>query len=1077
MIDRSKIRVSRLTLGLLAALAAAPAFAQSTSASLGGRVVADDGQPVANAEVVIVHAPSGTVSRTTTDSSGRYVSRGLRVGGPYTITVQAPGFQSTAQEDVYAQLAETATVNVSLATDTATTLEAVTVVGTRVSDIFGTDRVGAGTNVNQQQLNALPSIGRNIQDYARLDPRISQTDKQRGEISVGGQNTRFNAIRIDGVSTNDPFGLEANNLPTLRQPVSIDAIEEVQISVAEYDVTITGATGGVINAVTKSGTNEFSGSLYGVYRDNSFLRKNTNGDRFGGFKDEQTLGFTLGGPLVKDRLFFFVNYEDFTRRAPGPSFGPVGSGASNIVNITNEQLAEIQSIAQGWGFDAGTLNVPANLETTVEEYAIKLDWNITDDHRASLRYSNTEQVDAVLPGFGGTSLSFNSYWYDQVKTFESVVAQVYSDWSQNFSTEFKVSHRTYDSVAEPFSRLPSIRVNTAGSTGVNLGTERFRHYNVLETEELSVFGAGNLYFGDHELKFGFDYSSNDIFNLFGRDQFGVYTFSSIEDFRNGLPSSYDSRRAVDGNVNSVAADWTLDNWGFFLQDTWNVNYNLTLIAGLRVDIPKVSDEIPFNPLIQELYGLDNTGTIDGNRLVQPRFGFNYTFDSDRPTQLRGGVGLFQGAAANVWLSNPFSNTGQNFFVYSDFGGNNFASRQQCEAGLTQPGELCFTANPDNQPVTPGSPRQAVDIVDSDLKQPSVWKANLAFEHELPWWGIVGAAEVVLTKTREGIFYERLDLGDPTLQGQDGRMLYWNQAGYDQNNWATNGNIIGGRGVNNRANRDSRIDTVTYARPTSKGGGQQMTLSLTKPQVDDWFWQVAYTYTDATEVNPLTSSQATSNWNSRQHFQANEETAGRTNYAIKDRFSAAVSYGREFFGNNRTEFAMFYEGRSGKPYSWTFRNDINGDGVANNDLFYVPAAPGDVIFRSAEQERAFFQFMSENPGLARYAGRVVDANSERGSWVNQFDIRITQQLPGFFAGHKSELWLDVMNVGNLINKDWGQIYEIGFPSSRRVANFQGIDEATGKYIYSFDPNQVDGEIMRDNVGESRWSAQVGFRYRF
>lgn len=1078
MIDRNRIRVSRLTLGLLAALAAAPAFAQSTSASLGGRVVADDGQPVANAEVLIVHTPSGTVSRTTTDSSGRYVSRGLRVGGPYTITVQAPGFQSTAQEDIYAQLAETSTVNISLATESATTLEAITVVGTSVSDIFGSDRIGAGTNVNQQQLNALPSIGRNIQDYARLDPRISQTDKQRGEISVGGQNTRFNAIRIDGVSTNDPFGLEANNLPTLRQPVSLDAIEEVQIAVADYDVTITGATGAVINAVTRSGTNDFSGSVYGVYRDNSYLRKNTNGDRFGGFKDEQTYGFTLGGPLLRDRLFFFVNYEDFTRRAPGPSFGPVGSGASNIVNLTPAQLAEIQDVAQSvWGFSAGNLDVPENLETNVEEYAIKLDWNISDDHRASLRYSRTEQVDAILPGFGGTSLSFNSYWYDQVKTFESLVGQVYSDWSPNFSTEFKASWRTYDSVAEPFSRLPSIRVNVAGSTGVNLGTERFRHINVLETEELSLFGAGYLYLGDHELKFGAEYTRNNIFNLFGRDQFGVYTFNSIDAFRNGLPTNYESRAAVDGNVNSIAADWTLENYAFFLQDTWAVNYNLTLVGGVRVDIPKVSDQIPANPLVQELYGLSNTGTIDGNELIQPRLGFNYTFDSDRPTQLRGGVGLFQGAAANVWLSNPFSNTGQNFFVFSDFGGNSFADRAACEAGTQGPGQICFTPDPDNQPATPGSPRQAIDIVDPSLRQPSVWKANLAFEHELPWWGTVAGIEAIVTRTNEGIYYERLDLGDPTLQGQDGRVLFWNAAGYNPDSWAENGNLISGSGAANRTNRDPRIDTVTYARPTSKGGGEQLTLSLTKPQTENWFWQLAYTYTRATEVNPLTSSQATSNWNSRQHFQANEETAGRTNYEIRDRFSAAVSYGREFFGNNRTEFAMFYEGRSGKPYSWTFRNDINGDGIANNDLFYVPAGPGDVIFRTAAQEQAFFAFLAENPGLARFAGRVVDPNSERGSWVNQFDIRITQQLPGFFSGHRSELYLDILNVGNLINKDWGQISEIGFPLSRRVANFQGIDEDTGRYIYSFDPNQVDSEIIRDNTGESRWAAQVGFRYRF
>lgn len=1072
MIDRSKIRVSRLTLGLLAALAAAPAFAQSTSASLGGRVVSDAGQPVANAEVVIVHAPSGTVSRTTTDESGRYVSRGLRVGGPYTITVQAPGFQSTAQEDIYAQLAETATVNVSLATDSATTLEAITVVGTSVSEIFGTDRIGAGTSVSERQIQALPSIGRNIQDYARLDPRVQVTDKQRGEISVGGQNTRFNAIRIDGVSTNDPFGLESNNLPTIRQPVSIDAIEEIQVAVADYDVTITGATGAVINAVTKSGTNDFSGSVYGVYRDNSFVRKNDNGERFNGFDDETTYGFTLGGPIVQDRLFFFLNYERFNRTAPGPAFGPPGSGATNIVGITNEEIARVQQIASAYGFNAGTLDIPDALETDIEEYAVKIDWNITDDHRASFRYSNTEQVEANLPGFGNNSLSLNSYWYNQNKTFESVVGQLYSDWGTNFSTEFKASYREYNAIAEPFSRLPSIRVTTASNGNLFLGTEQFRHINVLETEELSFFGAGTLFLGDHELKFGAEYAQNDIFNLFGRDQFGVYQFNSIDAFEAGQAAFYTSRRAVDGNPASVAADWRLDNLAFFVQDTWRATNNLTLVAGLRVDIPKVSDRPEFNPLIQELYGVDNTATIDGNELVQPRFGFNYTFDSERPTQLRGGFGLFQGAAANVWLSNPFSNTGQNFFVY--------------EARNTDPG--FFSPDPDNQPEPAGVPaRQAVDVIDPDLGQPSVWKANLAFDHELPYWGVVASAEAILTRTKEAIYYERLDLGEASRIGPDGRAMYWNAAGYNPLNFNANGQFSGG--ANPRSNRDPRIADVTMARPTSKGMGQQLTLALTKPQTDNWFWQASYTYTNATEVNPLTSSQAVSNWNNNLIFQANEEVAGRTNYAIKDSFQLTVGYGREFFGNNRTDFALFYSGRSGKPYSWAFRNDVNGDSRGNNDLFYVPSGPGDVIFSNANftdaasivndpmVEAAFFEFMAANPGLARFAGSVADRNSERNRWVNQFDIRITQQLPGFFRDNKAEIYLDILNVGNLINKDWGHIEEIGFPSARRVATYRGIDPNTGKYVYGFNPNQVDSAFIRDDTGESRWAAQVGFRYRF
>jgi outer membrane receptor for ferrienterochelin and colicin len=1061
MIKRTGVQ---LLLMLLLSLLAVPAFAQSTTAALGGRVTSSGGEPVAGAEVVIVHTPSGTTSRATTGADGRFISRSLRVGGPYTVSVVGDGYRGAQQENVYLLLNETANVALTLVPE-ATDLETIEVIASTGSDMFSPDRMGAGTSVSNEQIQALPSIGRNIQDYARLDPRVAQTDKQRGEISVGGQNTRFNNIRIDGVSTNDPFGLESNNLPTLRQPVSIDAIDQVQISVAEYDVNITGATGGVINAVTKSGTNDFSGSVYYVYRENDWVRDNANGTTFEGFKDEETYGMTFGGPLIKDTLFFFINYEKFTRNSPGPTFGPVGSGASNIVNITPAQIAEIQQIARDvWGFEPGSLDIPAGLKTDVEEYAVKFDWNITEDHRASYRYSKTEQTDPNIRGLGNTSLSLNSHWDSQVKTFESHVLQVFSDWNDSFSTEFKASYREYASIFDLESRLPQIRVNVAGSTGLLLGTEQFRHVNILTTEETNLFAAGRYYVGDHEIKFGADWTSNDIFNLFGRDLFGVYTFQNIDQFRDGTPNSYASRAPFDGNVNSIAADWTLKNLGFFVQDTWSVNYNLSLMFGLRVDTPIVDDRPLRNNLMQTLYGLDNTQTIDGNELIQPRFGFNYTFDWSRPTQLRGGLGLFQGSAANVWLSNPFSNTGLNFIV-----------RECTNFNACNNAGVIFNPNPDNQP-NPSSlpPRQAVDIVSSDLGQPSVWKANLAFEHELPWWGVVASAEAIFTNVKEGIFYEKLDIGAATRAGQDGRMMYWNAAGYNPANFNQFGQTSGGASA--RANRDSRVADVTYARPTSKGESQQLTLALTRPLDQHWSWQVAYTFTNATEVNPLTSSQAVSNWNNNAIFQVNEEVSSRTNYMIRDRFTGNVAYRNNFFGDYKTEVAMFYEGRKGKPYSWVFFNDMNGDGRAGNDLFYVPSGPGDVVFGSAAEEQAFFEWLSRNPSLARFAGQVVPRNSEFNPWVNTFDIRISQELPGFFRGHKSEIWLDIMNVGNLINKDWGRIEEIGFPSTRRVAYYGGVDPTTGRYIYRFQ-NNVDNPSLRDVTAESRWALQLGFRYRF
>ncbi|HEY0660348.1 MAG TPA: carboxypeptidase regulatory-like domain-containing protein [Lysobacter sp.] len=1079
MTHPNRVRLSKLTLGLLAVLATAPVFAQSTSAGVGGRVVGADGQAVAGAEVVITHAESGTVSRATTDAEGRYNARGLRVGGPYTITINKPGAGSETRENVFLALNQVSEVDAQLSTGV-TTLEAVQAVATVGSDVFSATKMGAGSNVTREKIEALPSIARDIQDYVRTDPRIVQTDKERGEISAGGQNTRYNVIRIDGVNASDPFGLEANNYPTLRQPVSIDAIQEVNIDLSNYDTTVTGGTGAVINSVTKSGTNEFHGSVYYIYRDGDWVRKTDDrGFDFNGFIDEKTYGATFGGPLVKDRLFFFANYEKFTRSRPGVDIGssPLGRGT-----ITDADIAEAQRIArETWGFDAGNLDGSA-LTNEVEEYALRLDWNITDTQRAYFRYSKFDQVDANTVNFGGSNVSLNSFWYNHNKVFESYVGQLFSDWTDNFSTEAKISYREYSAIRNPLSRLPSIQIKF-GNDNLYFGTDQFSHRNELKTEQWSGLLSGTLFAGDHEIKFGADYETNDVFNLFGRDLFGVYTFDSLADFEAGTSSFYTSRAPQAGqSVESIAANFTMANLGVFAQDTWTVNNNLNIMFGLRYDVPQIDDKPQHNARIQTLYGYDNSQTVDGNGLFQPRLGFNYTFDSDRQTQLRGGVGLFQGAAATVWMANPFSNTGFNFVQY------------QASNGIDE-----FSPDPDNQP-TPASapPRLAVDLIDPDLHQPSVWKANLAFDHELPWWGTVFGIEALVTRVNEGIYYQRLDLCNGAGQcatdvGMDGRSMFWNNGGYNPANFGTftpdgdsfDYNPAGtNRSAGSRANRPSDIGDVMIARPTKKGGGQQLTVSLSKPMTDAWSWTLAYTLTEATEVNPLTSSQATSNWNNNMIFNANEEVASRSNYAIRDRVTAELAWQHNFFGDYRTKVSAFYEGRSGRPYSWTYWNDANGDSRIN-DLLYVPAGPGDVIFRDVfdpngalvssgvEQEAAFWEFVNSNPDLARYKGQVVDRNSADSSWTNNIDLRISQELPGFFGDNKAEIWLDVLNLGNLLNKDWGHVDEIGFPQDRSVVYYHGIDPATGKYVYYF--NNAEAESRRDTI--SRWALQVGFRYKF
>src|SRR5471032_2665937 len=423
MINHKRLRLTQIALSLSIALAAAPSFAQNTTSAIGGRISASDGKPAAGATVTIVHAESGSVNNVTTDAEGRYVARGLRAGGPYTITITKNG-EVEKREGVYLELAETANVDATLGAQ----MQVVNVTGTGArAQIFNRSNMGAGTSIGANELASQASIQRNLQDYARADPRVSQTDKERGEMSVAGQNSRYNSMTIDGVAVNDTFGLEANGSPTAKQPISIEAIQSVQVNVANYDVTQKGYTGGNINAVTKSGTNTVKGSVYYVFRNDRLA-----GDRYNNATDtyfapapfkETTKGATVVGPLIKDKLFIFAAYEKLESTRTAPAFGPIGSPVTNV-GIAPSTIASATAIAKNtYGFDTGDFSQVTGSQLTVDDSLVKIDWNINDNHRAMFRYSKTKQAEPQFTGMSATGLSLNSEWFSQGKTIETLVGQ------------------------------------------------------------------------------------------------------------------------------------------------------------------------------------------------------------------------------------------------------------------------------------------------------------------------------------------------------------------------------------------------------------------------------------------------------------------------------------------------------------------------------------------------------------------------------------------------------------------------------------------------------------------------------
>ena len=1053
MTHPNRVRLSRLTLGLLAALATAPAFAQSTSAGVGGRVVGADGQPVAGAEVTIVHVESGTVSRAVTGDDGRYNARGLRVGGPYTITINKAGAGTETQEGVYLNLNQVSTVNADLAGDV-TNLETVAVVATTGLDVFTADNKGVGTSVDGRQLELTPQGNRALDDIARLDPRIQVTDAGNGAISVAGVNNRYNNISVDGMSQGDPFGLNANGLPYIGTPISVDTIAAYDLKVSDYDVA-SDTVGATVNAVTKSGTNEFHGSVYYAQRDADWMG-DLEGEDYTGFDTDTTIGATFGGPLLKDRLFFFGSYEEQEIK----NFGGAGS-SDGIANgdVTAEDVQRAISIAEGLGLQPGIYGLSGvNLEN--KRYLAKLDWNITDFHRASLTYQQTEEFRPSPYDDFPDNVVLSSHWYNIDNITKNTSLQLFSDWTENFSTEVKLSQQTFDQVNGNDINQPEVEIEVANGGSIFLGEDNNRHENQINTDRLSANVFGTYYAGDHTIKGGFDYMRHDVFNLYGRDLYGSYVFESLEDFAAGNYDVYNLRAPAPGfTVEDTAAALVYSQFSPFLQDTWQVNNSLSVAYGVRVNIPKVDDAPEVSPGFEEAFGYRNDYKLGSdNKVVLPRFSFNYMFDTPRYSQLRGGIGAFQSVPPFVWLANPYQNNGGvTALSYRSF----------------DPATVPFSPDPNGQNIpTGGSALRQIDTIDPDFKLPTVWKASLGYDAELPWYGLIGSVELQSIKAKDAAFFKALNIGQAQGTLADGRESYWCDLGSTSRSNANCG-----------ANPDYTTNSTVLTN-TDKGGSNSLTLSLDKPMSNGWYGNLSYTYTRADEVGSDASSQAWSSYQFVSRVNPNEEIATRASREIEHSFKAALGWERAFFGDYKTSISAYFNARSGLPYTWLINGDANGDGIFQDPAYIPMVNDPNVSYGSAtpDQIAAFHEFISNNPYLQANRGQIAGRNESRLPWVNQVDLGIQQELPGFMAEHKSIVRLDIYNVLNMLNSDWGITDEISGFDSRYLARLGGIND-DGTYVYDLgSESNPSWQSLRPYEGRvprvvSRWSVLATFRYEF
>lgn len=1034
-------------------------FSQSvTTAAINGEITDNEGKPLIGATVKATHVPSGTVAGAFTNKAGRFNILGLRPGGPYEIMVTMIGYEPYKASDITLSIGQNLTLNLKLVEKGVKTKE-IEVVADR-NDIISSDRTGASQYISEEDIKSLPTISRSIHDYSRLSPLIVSSTSDGS--NVGGRNSRYNNIQVDGAIMSDAFGLSSSGTPgggTDTEPISLDAIDEFQVSISPFDVRQGGFTGGLINAITRSGTNYYKGSIYTYGRNQALVGTlvDTAGIRqFYPDYYDYTIGGRVGGPIMTNEMFFFANAEIRQRIQPQ---------TDNVYAVQNGELVlkpvldEVIDIAKNkYNYDPGSYSEYTR-NTGNYKIFLRLDYNLSQQNRLTLRHNfvKANQSNDVTRTY--YALAFSNREYVSNSLQNQTVLQLNSAFS-NMANELRVAFTSVNDERTPAgSPFPDIVIRDVDSIGTDLqlGTRGVSQANSLDQKILEITDNLSIFSGDHVFTFGTTNQYVNFDNLFIQNYWGYYLFSGIEDFRNGKPAQYLNTYSLLDNP-KPSTKFGYVQLGLYAQDEWSILPNVKITYGIRGDYYIFPDQPLYNPTFSFDFPGYYTDKIENMFSFSPRFGFNWDINSDKSTQIRGGIGIFSGRTPGVWISNQYGNTGM------DLG----------KVDIQNTGVPDFSADPYNQPNPFNTPNlqniqtSEINITDNNFHMPQLFRLNLGYDQKL-LYGFVGTVELIYGKTIYDVFYQ--DLNRQYQRDSLGNVVY----------------LPDGRPLYSNNNASPHFTDVILMKNTDQGWQSSISFQLQKPYrrgfIRNLSVNLAYTYSRAMDVNSATSSTALSNWQYNHTADPNVAVLSTSLFEIRHRILANFTYTHEWDEDVSTTIGLYYEGRSGSPMSFTFQGDMNNDRTpdanADNDLIYIPTGPDDpkVILESGNWDQ-LMHIIDQFPELADQKGKIMERYSVTQPWRNDLDMRITQTIKTM-GKQKIELTLDFQNLLSMINTDWGQVLYVS-NNSYNLIRYNGIDEATGKIRILYRPNAKGNDrndIFTVSDFSSRWQMQLGVRYNF